>query len=109
MPVIGFPRGAGLLYERYAAETGVDAVGLDTVVPIGFARERLQQRVAVQGNLDPVALLVGGAALTQAVAEIRGALGGGRSSSISGMACCRKRRRRMSRRWRGCSPSRRLT
>ena len=39
-PVIGFPRGAGLLYERYAAETGVDAVGLDTAVPIGFARER---------------------------------------------------------------------
>ena len=60
VPVIGFPRGAGLLYERYAAETGVDAVGLDTVVPIGFARDRLQPGLPVQGNLDPVALLVGG-------------------------------------------------
>jgi uroporphyrinogen decarboxylase len=75
--VIGFPRGAGLLYERYAAESGVDAVGLDTVVPIRFAQEYLQQRVVVQGNLDPVALLVGGSTLTQAVKDIRGALGGG--------------------------------
>ncbi len=32
-PVIGFPRGAGLLYERYIAETGVDALGIDTTVP----------------------------------------------------------------------------
>jgi uroporphyrinogen decarboxylase len=77
VPVIGFPRGAGLLYERYAAETGVDAVGLDTVVPTGFVRERLQQRVVVQGNLDPIALLVGGSVLTEAVKEIRGALCGG--------------------------------
>jgi uroporphyrinogen decarboxylase len=77
VPIIGFPRGAGLLYQRYAAESGVDAVGLDTGVPTGFAREHLQQRVVVQGNLDPVALLVGGSMLTQAVREIRGALGGG--------------------------------
>src|SRR5437763_404635 len=33
LPVIGFPRGAGLLYERYAAESGVTAIGLDTTVP----------------------------------------------------------------------------
>src|SRR5207249_4136073 len=54
VPVIGFPRGAGVLYEYYAVATGVDAVGLDTGVPLAFARERVQQRVAVQGNLDPV-------------------------------------------------------
>jgi uroporphyrinogen decarboxylase len=75
--VIGYPRGAGVLYERYAAETGVDAVGIDTVVPLAFARDRLQPRLAVQGNLDPIALLVGGAALEQAVAAIRSALGAG--------------------------------
>ena len=36
VPVIGFPRGAGLLYPRYAAESGVDAVdeGLYTVEPV---------------------------------------------------------------------------
>ena len=38
--MIGFPRGAGLMYERYATETGVDAVGLDTGVPPAYARER---------------------------------------------------------------------
>ncbi len=77
VPIIGFPRGAGLLYPRYAAESGVDAVGLDTVVPPAFARDQLQPRLAVQGNLDPVALLVGGAALTHAVQTIRRVLCGG--------------------------------
>jgi uroporphyrinogen decarboxylase len=77
VPIIGFPRGAGLLYERYAIETGVSAVSLDTVVPKGFARERLQSRLAVQGNLDPVLLISGGEALEQAVIELRTALGGG--------------------------------
>ena len=77
VPVIGFPRGAGLFYERYVAETGIDAVGIDTVVSGAFARERLQGRVAVQGNLDPVALLVGGAVMEQEVRAIRGVFGGG--------------------------------
>lgn len=77
VPVIGFPRGAGLLYERYAAESGVDAVALDTTVPAGFARDRLQPRLAVQGNLDPIALLAGGEAMRRAVADIRTALGDG--------------------------------
>jgi uroporphyrinogen decarboxylase len=77
VPIIGFPRGAGILYERYAAESGVDALGLDTVVPLGFARDRLQPKLALQGNLDPVALLVGGAGLEQAVRAICATLGGG--------------------------------
>ena len=77
VPIIGFPRGAGLLYERYAVESGVDALGLDTVMPLAFAGTRLQPRMPVQGNLDPVALLVGGAVLEQAVAAIRAVLEGG--------------------------------
>jgi uroporphyrinogen decarboxylase len=76
-PIIGFPRGAGLLYARYAAETGVDAVGLDTGVPLAFARDKLQPRFAVQGNLDPILLLVGGAELHRTVREMRAALSGG--------------------------------
>jgi uroporphyrinogen decarboxylase len=75
VPVIGFPRGAGLLYERYASETGVDAIGLDTTVPLSLARE-LHGGVALQGNLDPVALLVGGLVLADAVREIRRVLDG---------------------------------
>ena len=77
VPIIGFPRGAGLLYQRYGTETGVDALGLDTTVPTAVARERLQGRLAVQGNLDPVALLVGGRALEQAVRRICNGLAGG--------------------------------
>ena len=76
-PIIGFPRGAGLLYERYITETGVDCVGLDTMLPAGYARNRLQQLAAVQGNLDPVLLIVGGAALETAVRELCRTLGGG--------------------------------
>ena len=58
--IIGFPKGAGLGLERYAAATGVDAIGLDWTVPLDFARDRLQRSVAVQGNLDPAVLLAGG-------------------------------------------------
>ena len=76
-PIIGFPRGAGLLYERYITETGVDGVGLDAMVPTGYARTRLQPLATVQGNLDPVLLIVGGAALETAVKELCRTLGGG--------------------------------
>ncbi|HUC12587.1 MAG TPA: uroporphyrinogen decarboxylase [Stellaceae bacterium] len=69
-PVIGFPRGAGVLYERYVLETGVDAVSLDTTLPLGFASTRLSRRVALQGNLDPVLLLTGGDALEIAVKRL---------------------------------------
>jgi uroporphyrinogen decarboxylase len=77
VPIIGFPRGAGVLYERYVTETGVDAVGLDTGVPIGFARDRLQTKVAVQGNLDPVLLAVGGPEMRRAARELRDGFAGG--------------------------------
>ncbi len=70
VPVIGFPRGAGVLYERYVVETGVSAIGLDTTLPPSFAR-RLAAHSALQGNLDPVVLLAGGAALAQAVRCVR--------------------------------------
>jgi uroporphyrinogen decarboxylase len=76
-PIIGFPRGAGLLYERYITETGVHGVGLDAMVPADYARSRLQQLATVQGNLDPVLLIAGGAALETAVREICRTLGGG--------------------------------
>jgi uroporphyrinogen decarboxylase len=76
-PIIGFPRGAGVLYERYAKESGIDAVGLDPSVPADFAVARLRPFATLQGNLDPVLLSSGGAAMEQAVAAQRLALGGG--------------------------------
>lgn len=74
IPIIGFPRGAGALYERYVLETGVDAVGLDTSVPLDQALA-LQALVPVQGNLDPVLLVAGGPAMRAAAERRRGTLG----------------------------------
>jgi uroporphyrinogen decarboxylase len=69
--IIGFPRAATLEgYETYVRQTGVDAVSLDTAAPIGWAVQRLSSRVTLQGNLDPIALIAGGDALTEAVAQI---------------------------------------
>jgi uroporphyrinogen decarboxylase len=76
-PIIGFPRGAGVLYERFAAATGVDAVSLDLTVPIAFAVDRLRPVAVLQGNLDPIALMCGGAALADAVKAQRRAFAGG--------------------------------
>jgi uroporphyrinogen decarboxylase len=76
-PVIGFPRFAGVSYERYVAETGVDGIGLDTAVPLGYARKALQPLATVQGNLDPVLLVTGGAALENSATELRQTLGRG--------------------------------
>ena len=69
-PIIGFPRGAGLMYRAYVGETRIGALGLDTGVPPGIARKTLQSLVPVQGNLDPVLLLSGGVRLEEAVAGI---------------------------------------
>lgn len=77
IPIIGFPRGAGIFYQHYAMATGIDAVSLDTAMPPAFARDRLQSRVTVQGNLDPVLLLTGGAEMHRAVDEMRTTLGNG--------------------------------
>jgi uroporphyrinogen decarboxylase len=68
--VIGFPRGVGAALLRYIEDVPVDAVGLDWTVDPVFARDHIQRRVPVQGNLDPLALLVGGAALDRAVDNI---------------------------------------
>ncbi len=62
-PIIGFPKGAGEKLPAYARETSVDAVGIDeTIDPIWAARE-LPGGLPVQGNLDPLLLLSGGADL----------------------------------------------
>lgn len=76
--IIGFPKGAGLMLERYAVESGVDAVGIDWTVPLGFARDRLLSRIAVQGNLDPMVLKEGGAAMDDAIDRIMDQLSAGR-------------------------------
>lgn len=72
IPIIGFPRGAGALYQPYVEQTGVDGISLDTGVPLDWAAKTLQPKATLQGNLDPVMLIAGGTALDQAVDRILG-------------------------------------
>ncbi|MGQ0531589.1 MAG: uroporphyrinogen decarboxylase [Caulobacteraceae bacterium] len=66
-PIIGFPRGAGLMLSGYAQLTGIDAIGLDTSVP---SYAQLPPFMARQGNLDPQLLVVGGEALDRGAREV---------------------------------------
>lgn len=74
-PVIGFPKGAGGKLRAYAAETAVQAIGLDETVDPAWAHDVLPEGLPVQGNLDPLALIAGGEALDSAVRRIIDALG----------------------------------
>jgi uroporphyrinogen decarboxylase len=76
-PVIGFPRGAGALLGRYARETGVTALGVDTQTPAAFARKEAPVGMALQGNLDPQLLVAGGAALEAGARQVLKAFRGG--------------------------------
>ena len=70
LPIIGFPRGAGTGYEAYIAQTGITAVALGSTVSPHFAKERLQPKLCVQGNLDPLFMVVGGDPLVRATQRI---------------------------------------
>ncbi|GBH28887.1 uroporphyrinogen decarboxylase [Sphingobium xenophagum] len=73
IPIIGFPKGAGAKLADYAAGTAVDAIGVDETVDPHWANRVLPRGLAVQGNLDPLALIAGGQAVEQAVDNIRAA------------------------------------
>ena len=62
-PIIGFPKGAGEKLPAYARETGVHAVGIDETIDPLWAAKELPAGLPVQGNLDPLLLLAGGAEL----------------------------------------------
>jgi uroporphyrinogen decarboxylase len=73
--IIGFPRACTLAgYESYVRATGVDVVSLDTAAPMDWAAKTLG--CGLQGNLDPIVLIAGGAALDRAVDSILEAAAG---------------------------------
>ena len=94
--IIGFPRGAGSNLKRYVEEVPINAVGLDWMMDLNFARDAIQTRRPVQGNLDPLALRAGGAALDRGVDAILQRSRADRLFSISATAFCRTRRSRTS-------------
>ncbi len=68
--IIGFPRGAGALLPAYVDATGVDGISIDWAADPAMIREKVQGKVAVQGNLDPLALIAGGAALDAGIDDV---------------------------------------
>ncbi len=74
VPIIGFPRAAGSHLERYAAQTGVDAVGVDHMTDLVSASRATGR--TVQGNLDPILLLTGGAAMEREAHRLLAAMKG---------------------------------
>jgi uroporphyrinogen decarboxylase len=75
--IIAFPRGAGTGLSRFVEQVPVNAIGLDWMIDSTFARDAVQSRLPIQGNLDPLALLAGGAALDQAVDAVLAAFAAG--------------------------------
>jgi uroporphyrinogen decarboxylase len=76
VPIIGFPRGAGRNAKRYIETTHVDGIGCDTAELLSAMRALAESGVAVQGNLDPLLLVGGGAPMERRVAEILSAMRG---------------------------------
>ncbi len=75
LPVIGFPKGVGGNIIDFVRETGVTAVSLDTGTPLDWAAREVQSLVPVQGNLDPMLLVAGGAAMEDRIDQIIETLG----------------------------------
>ena len=69
-PIIAFPRGAATQLEKFAHTPGVAAVGLDTSVEPGAAVAILPAPIALQGNLDPLALVAGGPRLDEGIDRV---------------------------------------
>jgi uroporphyrinogen decarboxylase len=69
IPTILFTKGGGLWLEAMA-ETGYDALGLDWQTPIAAARTRVGEKVALQGNMDPITLYASPEVIRENVGKI---------------------------------------
>jgi uroporphyrinogen decarboxylase len=76
VPSILFTKGGGLWLEDMAA-TGCDGLGLDWTIDIGEARKRVGNKVALQGNFDPLCLMGSPEAIANEVEAILESYGPG--------------------------------
>lgn len=76
-PIIGFPRLSGAALPAFVDATGVNAVSLDTGVPLSWAADNIQTKVCVQGNLDPHLVVAGGDRMIREAEYILETLRGG--------------------------------
>lgn len=75
-PLIGFPRLAGPMLGEYAQRTNLQGLGIDTAMDPRWAAQAVAADQALQGNLDPIALLAGGMALEVEARALLGAMRG---------------------------------
>jgi uroporphyrinogen decarboxylase len=68
--LIAFPRGAGGQLAKFGALADLDAIGLDTAADPEAAVAALPDRLALQGNLDPLALVAGGRRLDEEIDRV---------------------------------------
>lgn len=76
IPFIGFPRGSGLGSVAFADRTGVECLAADTAMPMAALRPLVGPKVALQGNLDPLLMVLGGDPLMTAARRIVGEMRG---------------------------------
>ena len=77
VPVIAFPKGAGISYEKFIRETNPDAIAVDYTVPVKWIKDNLQKKKTVQGNLDPSILVGDKKRLVEEIKKIKEELCGG--------------------------------
>ena len=68
--LIAFPRGAGTHLAKFGALADIDAIGLDTAADPKAAIAALPERLTLQGNLDPLALVAGGRRLDEQIERV---------------------------------------
>jgi uroporphyrinogen decarboxylase len=76
IPVILFTKGAGPLLADMVG-TGCDALGVDWTTTLADARNYVDDKVALQGNLDPATLRESPEAIRQGVADTLASYGSG--------------------------------
>ena len=70
VPIIAFPREAGLKYIDFANETGANCIAIDHSVDPEWAATNLQIDSCIQGNLNPKHMVTGGKALLEETTKI---------------------------------------
>ena len=76
MKIMCFPREAGSKLRSFADKVKADGLALGTAENVGIVRSELGSGIALQGNLDPLALVAGGKALEDSVRQVQDSFAG---------------------------------
>ena len=76
LKIMCFPREAGSKLKTFADRVKADGLALGTAEDVGVVRAQLGSAIALQGNLDPLALVAGGQALDESVRRVKESFSG---------------------------------